>query len=112
MRQTRREWARRVAAWRRSGQSAKEFAARAGVNASTLLWWSTKLRSDGVGAQAAGRPRRPGGGAQRLEPVALVELRGGVVEDRFELELGGGRHLRIPPGFDAAALERLLRVLQ
>jgi hypothetical protein len=112
MRQTRREWAQRVAAWRRSGQSSKEFAAGAGINASTLLWWSTKLRSERVVAQAAGHTRRPGGMGQPLAPVSLVELRGGVVDDRFELELGHGRRLRIPPGFDAAALERLLRVLQ
>jgi hypothetical protein len=112
MRQTRRDWERRVAAWRRSGQSSKEFAAGAGVNASTLLWWSTKLRSERAVAKAAGHTRRPDEGSQRLEPVSLVELRAGVSDDRFELELGGGRRLRIPAGFDAAALERLLRVLR
>ena len=44
--------------------------------------------------------------------MPLVELRGGVVDDRFELELGGGRRLRIPRGFDADALARLLAVLR
>jgi hypothetical protein len=115
MRQTRREWVRRVAAWRRSGQTSKEFAAGAGVNASTLLWWSTRLRGERGMPKAAGDLRRRGGvplPPRRSEPVPLVELRGSVVDDRFELELGGGRRLRIPPAFDAAALERLLRVLQ
>jgi hypothetical protein len=112
MRQTRREWARRVAAWRRSGQTSKEFADLAGVKASTLLWWSTKLRTERVVAKAVGRTRRPDGVLQSGEPLPIVELCGGGIDDRFELELGGGRRLRIPPGFDAAALGRLLRVLQ
>jgi hypothetical protein len=50
--------------------------------------------------------------AERLEPLPLVELSGGMVDDRFELELGGGRQLRIPPRFDAEALGRLLAVLR
>jgi len=41
----------------------------------------------------------------------MVELSGGGVDDRFELELGSGRRLRIPPRFDAEALARLLAVL-
>jgi hypothetical protein len=42
-----------------------------------------------------------------------VELLGGAVaDDRFELECGAGRRLRIPAGFDAAGLERLLAVLE
>jgi hypothetical protein len=32
-------------------------------------------------------------------------------DGRFELELGDGRRVRIPMGFDAAALGRLLSVL-
>jgi hypothetical protein len=112
MRLNRREWARRVAAWRRSGKTSKEFAAVAGVNPSTLLWWSTKLRAERGVAKAAGAMRRPGGAREQLASVPIVELRGGVVDDRFELELSGGRRLRIPPAFDAGALGRLLQVLQ
>jgi len=36
----------------------------------------------------------------------------GIADGCFELELGGERRLRIPPGFEAAALERLLVVLE
>jgi hypothetical protein len=100
-----------VTAWRRSGQTAAAFAAAAGINARTLLWWSTTPRRARDEPVAGGTPRRTGAGLRPLAAGALVELRGGVSDDRFELELAGGRRLRIPARFDAAALERLLRVL-
>ena len=50
---------------------------------------------------------------RRLAELPLVELRSSVEsDDRFELELGPGRRLRIPGTFDAEALERLLAVLR
>jgi len=107
----RREWSGRVAEWRRSGKTSREFAAETGVNPSTLLWWSTKLGARRGAAKAAGSRRQERGAVDRLEPLPLVELSGGMVDDRFELELGGGRRLRIPPRFDAEALGRLLAVL-
>lgn len=44
-RATRAEWAERVGKWRASGQTAREFAASAGLNPTTLLWWSSQLRA-------------------------------------------------------------------
>jgi hypothetical protein len=43
----------------------------------------------------------------------MVELRSsaGMGDSRFEIGLGGGRTLRVPAAFDAAALRRLLAVL-
>lgn len=37
-------WRETVARWKRSGLSAKEFAAREGVSARTLSWWSSAMR--------------------------------------------------------------------
>jgi transposase len=37
------EWARLVRAWKRSGLSARKFAASASVAASTLTWWQWQL---------------------------------------------------------------------
>lgn len=114
-RSSRREWSRRVSEWRRSGKTSKEYAAEKGVNPGTLLWWSTKLkagRNGGVPRRVKrGQKRRRGRGGQ-LEPVRFVELSDVVVDDRFELELGSGRRLRIPRGFDAEALDWLLAVLK
>lgn len=112
-RANRREWSRRVSEWRRSGKTSKEFAAETGVNASTLLWWSTRLQGERGVRNAAGSTRRQSRRAvERLAQLPIVELSGGAGDDRFELELGAGRRLRIPQGFDAEALGRLLAVLQ
>lgn len=99
--------------WRRSGKTSKEFAAENGVNAGTLLWWSSKLRGERGARRAAGSTRRQ---SRRivagLEELPIVELSDEVGDDRFELELGAGWRLRIPRGFDAEALGRLLAVLK
>jgi hypothetical protein len=42
-RETREVWARRVRRWKKSGLTAKDFAAREGVNAKTLSYWRWKL---------------------------------------------------------------------
>jgi hypothetical protein len=47
--------------------------------------------------------------ARRRNFVELIV--DGHEDGRFELELGEGQRLRIPVGFDAAALGRLLTVL-
>jgi hypothetical protein len=50
---------------------------------------------------------------QQQAPTAFVELLSDAVADgRFELELAGGRRLRIPVRFEAEALERLLGVVE
>jgi hypothetical protein len=113
-RANRREWSRRVSQWRRSGRTSKEFAAETGLNASTLLWWSSKLKGEG-GLRVAPRGKRRSLSGRALEGIGelpLVELRSCVGNDRYELELGCGRRLRIPPGFDAETLGRLLAVIE
>jgi hypothetical protein len=36
----------------------------------------------------------------------------GAAETRFEVELGNGRRLRVPPVFESSALKALLAVLE
>ena len=101
------EWAERVGQWRRSGLTAKAFARVAGVNAGSLTHWAWRLGRDarraGAAAQSAGVPS-----ASAFVEIAAV----GGADACFELELGSGRRLRIPASFDAAALGRLLTVLE
>jgi hypothetical protein len=63
----------------------------------TLLRWVREF---------GGAPR-PGSGAGFVE----VRLDRGATSGGFELELARGRRLRIPPGFSARDLERLLALL-
>ena len=106
----RREWARRVQRWRRSGLTAGEFSESIGVKPGTLKYWAWRL---GREARPANTDRTTTGGCRRRTPTAFVELLSeGVADGRFELELTGGRRLRIPVGFEPDALERLLAVVE
>ena len=90
---------REVEAFHKSGQTAQEWCAARGVTLSRLQYWRTELR----GEQASTGPFVP---IAVREPFAVngapTEL-ALVVDGRFEL--------RIPRGFDASTLERVLRVL-
>ena len=90
-----REMAALVAKFERGGESAEEFARRQGMRPSTFAWWRSELKR---------RRRR-----QERERIELVEI-GGKPAD-FELSLANGVRQRVPVGFDAAALARLLDVL-
>ncbi|MGH7898664.1 MAG: IS66 family insertion sequence element accessory protein TnpA [Candidatus Binatia bacterium] len=104
------EWAERVRRWRRSGLKAREFAESIGVKPATLTYWAWRLGRDGG---KRGNRDRAGRGSRIAVGTQFVELITSAVEDRrFELELGNGCRLRIPAGFDDAALERLLRVVE
>ena len=107
MQTKRAEWAERVGQWRRSGLTAKAFARSAGVKAGSLTHWAWRLGRDARRAGAAAQ-------AARVPPAsAFVEIAAvGGAEACFELELGSGRRRRIPASFDAAALGRLLAVVE
>ena len=77
------EWQKRIERWKDSGLSAEQFAAELGINAGKLRYWKYSFDKEVV------------------VPAAT-----------FELELSSERKLRIPTQFDAAALERLLAVLE
>lgn len=134
-RESREIWEKRVARWRDSGLSAREFAAELGIKAGTLGWWASQLRRGESGGTAL-RPRRrrepahaegdfvTPGAAATTPPVKWLEVVG--VEERtgqqvrscaaptppaFELVIAG-RTIRVPTGFDAEALRRLIAVVE
>lgn len=90
-------------AWGRSGLTAKEYAARAGVSDRSLTYWKWRLRKEAGEATAAQEP------AAAL--ASIVEVRTGV-EGRIEVELPSGRRIRVPASFDAAALRGLVEALE
>ena len=46
MRTRREQWVKRVVGWRRSGLTAREFAAKIGVKSATLSHWAWQLRRE------------------------------------------------------------------
>ncbi len=122
-RTSRAEWAKRVERWKDSGLTAKEFAAEAGLKASTLSYWKWKLDSedDERGSARGGTQgkRRRRHAATSVPKVGFVELstsslaRSGTTTTESMLELVlGGVLVRVPVGFDEAMLTRLVRALQ
>ena len=104
-RSPRREWSDAEARawftqWKASGLSEPAFAAQHGFTADRFYRWRRKF--EGAAAPAAPPAVLP------LVPVTTPPARATAV---FELACGRGRVLRIPAGFDAAALRALLRVL-
>ena len=111
------EWAEEVAAWRRSGHSARGYALARGISASTLAWWASRGDTGHVPSVAEPRHRARGsrGGAGGLEflPVKVTgpaEVETPCVE--AEILLVGGRRVRVAGALTFAQLERLLRVVE
>lgn len=95
-------WRSLIEAQERSGLCVAEFAARRGLSVATLYWWRSRLR-------------RPKQGEPSLVPIEIVGPEPGGSHggaERFEIELRGGRRLRVPPGFDAGELTRLIAALE
>jgi hypothetical protein len=63
-RQTRSWWTTTVARWRKSGQTAAEFASREGLSVGSLRWWSSELGRDT-------RASRHGSGAIEAIEIAV-----------------------------------------
>jgi len=96
------EWVKRVDRLERSGLTLRAFAEREGLKLGTLSFWKWKL------AQA----RRSGA---RVSPIRFVELTAAppaATSTWFEVVLPGSRTVRVPIGFDAAELARLVGVLE
>jgi len=88
----------------------RAFADRHHVKCDTFRRWLYLLR-----AERGGRPWRTSRGVPRKSAPSiawpLVEVQAGAAADgRFEIELPGGRRLRVPAAFDADALRRLLAI--
>ena len=113
-RESRETWSKRVERWKDSGLTAKEFAAELGVNAHSLTWWRWRLSSTRTGATPTRvRKRRTPIKVSSATPTPLtfVELSAAVAVEPLEVVLPSSLRIRVPSGFDAGALRRLLEVL-
>lgn len=109
-----------VRAWKASGLSRSEFAAKAGVSPQTLGWYAWRLEADGERTDERPAARRASKATKTL-PTGQVELAPGMsvveltplvaVHHGVELEVAGIT-VRLPVDFDARMLTRLLDVLE
>lgn len=101
----RRHWEETLAAWRRSGEPLSSWARRRGVSRDALEYWKRRLPGESPGT---GRGKAT---ALKLIPVAAaapLAPTGGALE----LAIGrDGWRIVVPADFDAAALARLLDVV-
>jgi transposase len=108
-RASRKIWLQRVKRWKESGLTASEFAQKMGLNENTLRYWATQLRKDA----APGEPQENGPRKAAGSSMAFVEVAGfGAAESAFEIAFASGLMVRVPPSFDAEALQRLLSLLE
>lgn len=88
---------------RARGLTYEDLSEMTGLSPATFKWWERRLRAQ----PRPGRAKRPG-----PSRFAEVHVRGGDVAWAFEVELRGGRRVRVAAGFDESALRRLLGVLE
>ncbi len=88
-----------VEAWRRGGRTLAGFAREHGVEAARVARWVARLRA-GEGARAV-----------RFHPVRVVGSTLPVARPALEVVLGNGCSVRVPTGFAADDLRKVLEVL-
>jgi hypothetical protein len=98
------EWRARVERLNTSGLSVGDFAAQEGVHPGTLALWRSRLGLEGA---------PPVSSTTALAFVALEPVARPTQEPvPFDVNVAGGRTVRVWPRFDAAELARLVRVLE
>ena len=99
------EWTRILERWKSSGLSGRAFCEREGLGEPVFYSWKRKLRLRGE-AQVKPAARK----AVQFIPVEVKSLV--TIGAPLEVVVGLGRVVRVPSGFDAAELKRLLLVLE
>ncbi len=97
-------WSARIAAWRASGESGRDYAARIGFAPATLRWWASELSRRGVAVPEA----PPKVTLARVEVKPAQPVRGGG--SGVQLAVGAVR-VDVERGFDAATLRAVLAVI-
>lgn len=102
------EWSEIVACWRASGETSKEFASRHGLNAGTLLWWSSRLLRQGAFAPSSrSRPK-----ASAFEEVVVTSSVMPSGTNRMEVVTRGGRVVRWEGAVDVGSLREVLQAVE
>ena len=98
------EWAKRVAEWRESGLTAKEYAAPRGWSSQSLLQWSSVLKK---------RERLQGSRPEGTKAVEMVPVKRTAQVSSVPLTLRVGEaELDILPGVDPTLLRDVVTVMR
>ena len=109
-------YGRVLAEHRASGLSLSEFAEVLGISPRTLARWRQRLAGEAEATGAASSTPLP-----EAMPHRLVEVRPALDSSTrstpgslgtITIRLAGERRIEVEPGFDAAELQRLVRVLE
>lgn len=120
-RTTREQWERRVARWKRSGLTTREFATREGLRASTLAYWRWRLKTESgsepqtapagsAAAAGAGRMREMAGASADFVGFEVMAAPAGGRD--VEIIIDRALRVRVAPGFDEATLRRVVSILR
>jgi hypothetical protein len=97
------EWASRVGAWRESGKSAATFCEGRDYSATTLYWWSSRLKRKS--APAKQRKRVP------IARVVRTTIGGATSKPTSIVVQLGHARVEVPAGADRATLSTVLDAL-
>ena len=105
------EWRKLVREWESSSETAEDFCDRHDLGLSTFRWWRWRLAQDEAG-DSAPVTRSDSAPWVELSSIELPAADGSPpVATDLTLVLGEGIEIRVPVGFDAPTLERLIRSL-
>jgi hypothetical protein len=111
-----RHWRRMLRMWRRSGLKGRAFCAENGLSEPSFYAWKREIarRDQEMLGRVKRRTRRSAGRrAAKIPAFMQVAIDGDApTTPAIEVVLGQGRRLRVRPGFDAATLRELVRVLE
>ena len=96
-----RHWQKRLARWKASGLTVREFCDREGVTPTGLAHWRKEI--------AARDARRAATAGPLFVPAGVVPAPASPV---LEVALSGGRVVRVPTGFDPVHLRAVVAALE
>ena len=103
-------WRDTLAAFSAAGQSVQAFCQERGVKKPTFYTWRLKLAKRDR-QEVSATPARSRSAGPAFVPV-VVEPRLGEVTEAIQVELRGGRMMRLPASMPAARLAEVLHALE
>jgi len=100
-----------VERWKASGLTAETFARKHGVSGRSLGWWKWRLKKP-ARADERSRAGKKAVKSIAMPPLTFLEMTPALRSEPLEVVLVSGCRVRLHADFDAAALRRLLDVLE